>query len=56
MDLIGPALYTGVTLCFYSDVHIYIVQASYSQPDGGFFFIEIFTARVELLERFYRAG
>jgi hypothetical protein len=33
-------LYTGDTILIYCDVRIGIAQASYSQPDCGFFFME----------------
>jgi hypothetical protein len=37
MDLAGPlALEGGGTTLIYCDLCIYIVQASYSQPDAGF--------------------
>jgi hypothetical protein len=44
MDLTGHAALQGVQLWFYCGVCICIVLASNSQPGGGFFSIETFTA------------
>ncbi len=40
MDLTGPAALQWVALWLYYNVSIRIVEASYSQPHGGFFFTE----------------